>query len=55
MPQAIADAAFEVLHFTKINPFPSVNTPEFFKLTELLHNLECAFINAGISTDFRKK
>lgn len=54
MNQRIIDAAYAVIHFTKTNPFPVTGSPEFFKLTDLLHDLECKFIEAGISTDFRK-
>ena len=38
--EPVIDAAYELLKFTKHNEFPEINTVEFFKLTQLLDNLE---------------
>ena len=36
----LVDAAVELCVFCRISPYPKENTPEFFKLTELVDKLD---------------
>ncbi len=36
----LVDAAVELCAFCRVGPYPKENTPEFFKLTELVDKLD---------------
>ena len=48
MAKSIVDSAVEVVAFVKSHKYPKEMTPEFFKLTELMDQLETSLRIAGI-------